>query len=265
MSPVDMGRSNSELFLIGGGWENPEVTFGPFVKASADHGGGPILIILSDEDQVERLETESRYQQPFLDLGLDPSALQTRWIGDHIDFNPAEVLKTTYGGVFVGGGTTPIYHKALCENVSWMHDLMAQDIPYCGFSAGAAIAPHPALIGGWKLRYDERNICVVDEDCSEGLEWVTVRPGLNLIPFSIEVHASQWGNLTRLIHAVDQGLTKEGIAIDEDTLLHIKGDRLSVQGAGKCFHVHRKDSERTQVEIYGAGESVIWVDVEDLS
>lgn len=37
-----------------------------------------------------------------------------------------------------------------------------------------------------------------------------MRPGLGLVPFAVDVHASQHGTPTRLMHAIDAGLVQEG-------------------------------------------------------
>ena len=50
-------------------------------------------------------------------------------------------------------------------------------------------------------------------------------PGLGLVPFAVDVHATQWGTLTRLVHAVDAGLVAEGWAVDNGTVL-VAGDGL---------------------------------------
>jgi cyanophycinase len=79
---------------------------------------------------------------------------------------------------------------------------------------------------------------VCAEEAGEDLEELTVRPGLGLVPFAIDVHATQWGTVTRLIHAVRAGLAPEGWAVDEHTVLIYDGDRVaSVEGAGSAYRV----------------------------
>jgi cyanophycinase len=103
-----------------------------------------------------------------------------------------------------------------------------------GFSAGAAIAGEWAIVGGWRL--GEREVCA--EEAGEDLEALTVRPGLGLVPFAVDVHATQWGTLTRLSHAVRAGLAPDGWAVDEGTCLHYDGDRVAgVAGLGSAYRV----------------------------
>ncbi len=52
-------------------------------------------------------------------------------------------------------------------------------------------------------KYQPRQI--VQVSASEELDQVAIRDGLGLIPCSLDVHASQWGTVTRLIHAVEIG------------------------------------------------------------
>ena len=81
-------------------------------------------------------------------------------------------------------------------------------------------------------------ICdVCAEEAGEDLEELTVRPGLGLVPFAIDVHATQWGTLTRLTHAVRAGLAPDGWAVDEGTALVCEGDDVRVVGTGVAYRV----------------------------
>jgi cyanophycinase len=113
-------------------------------------------------------------------------------------------------------------------------------VPYAGFSAGAAVAPHSAIVGGWRLG----EFAVCSDDASEDLDQVEPRPGLGLVPFAVDVHASQWGTLTRLVHAVAAGLVGEGWAIDEHTCLAPDaGGEIAVHGLGGAYHVTRDGTD----------------------
>jgi cyanophycinase len=103
-------------------------------------------------------------------------------------------------------------------------------LPYAGFSAGAAIAATRAVIGGWRI--DGRAVC--PEESNEDLDAVTVVDGIGLVEGAVDVHASQWGNLSRLVAAVEAGLAPHGIAIDEDTVVGPDG---RVLGAGSVWDV----------------------------
>ncbi len=110
------------------------------------------------------------------------------------------------------------------------------------------------VVGGWKLRLPTQDVAVVDEECSEGLAWLTVAEGLGLVPFSVDVHASQWGNLARMIHATEQQQVDVGWAIDEDTLLHVEGQRLHVWGLGQVYRVQRVGERQMHLDILRAGD-----------
>jgi cyanophycinase len=130
-------------------------------------------------------------------------------------------------GVFVAGGMTPAYQEALA---GWT---LPGRLHYCGFSAGSAVAARRAIVGGWTL--DGRP--VLDADFGEDLGEIEVRDGLGLVDFAVDVHAAQWGTLTRLIAAVDAGLVAEGVAIDEGTVLICDGDDTRVAGLGQAWRV----------------------------
>lgn len=68
---------------------------------------------------------------------------------------------------------------------------------------------------------------------------MTVRPGLGLVPFSVDVHAGQSGTLTRLIHVVRAGAATEGWAIDEDTMLVVGPGGMELHGLGHAYRVRR--------------------------
>src|SRR3954463_5588253 len=157
------------MFLIGGGRDPEGVTasHAPFLEAC---GGEVLCVCLDDPD---------------------------RWVGQ---LSGASVRPTSapapgdldgVRGVYVAGGLTPAYWEAVCDT-PFGAALREWDGVYAGFSAGAAGAGEKALVGGWRLN----GVDVCDSDFAEELEEVDVRPGLGLVPFTVDVHASQWGTLT---------------------------------------------------------------------
>ena len=88
------------------------------------------------------------------------------------------------------------------------------------------------------------------EEAAEDLEPLTVRPGLGLVPFAVDVHATQWGTVTRLIHAVRAELAPEGWAVDEGTTLVYDGDRVArVEGLGSAYRVSGARDLRLEVVV----------------
>jgi cyanophycinase len=61
------------------------------------------------------------------------------------------------------------------------------------------------------------------------------------VPFAVDVHATQWGTLTRLVHAVGAGLVDEGWAIDEGTVLVVDDGSTRVEGLGSAYRVAPRD------------------------
>ena len=157
------------------------------------------------------------------------------------------------GAVLVCGGHTPAYQDVLTgTDGDWLAVLAERRLPYAGFSAGAAIAATDALVGGWRIATPAGELAVCDEDAGQGLELVSVRPGLGLVPFAVDVHATQWGTVTRMLHAVACGAIAEGWAIDEDTLVTVAGDAVSVAGRGTAYRIRRGVGD-AQVELLAAG------------
>jgi len=140
-------------------------------------------------------------------------------------------------GLLIGGGLTPAYLDAVTPIVDEIRLLVGDGLPYLGFSAGAMIAADAALIGGWRI--GEIEVC--GEDAAEGLDEITVVEGLGLVDLAIDVHAAQWGTLSRLIAATEAGLVEGGLAIDEFTALIVDDDGLRVVGSGSVWQVIAHD------------------------
>ena len=122
----------------------------------------------------------------------------------------------------------------------WVPYLRDRHLPYGGSSAGAAIAARQAIVGGWRAARGGTERQILFQGAGEGLRPLTVLPGLGLLPCAVDVHASQWGTLSRLVQAVDLGLVDAGVAIDENTSLVVTGDSGRVVGAGHVFHAVRQ-------------------------
>jgi cyanophycinase len=159
---------------------------------------------------------------------------------------------TDLDALLVCAGLTPAYQESVAGAADairrWMTD---GGRPYAGFSAGAAIAPVDALVGGFQLA--GRTVC--PEDAAEDLDAVTVRPGLALAPFTVDVHCAQWGTLSRLVAAVEAGLVPHGVALDEHTMLALRGDEVMVHGTGQAWVVTRDDGT-ARVQMRGDGQGV---------
>src|SRR4051794_5815078 len=203
-----------DVFLIGGGRDPDGVAAShrPFVEAAA---GGPIAV-LAEEDP-------DRWIAALRSAG----ATEVRVTADPNDLGPC-------AGVYVAGGHTPTC-AARCVPGDWLPAAVA----YAGFSAGAQIAAELALVGGWRVTWEGRALPVCPEVAGEDLDEVTLRPGLGLVPFVVDVHAAQWGTTTRLLHALPAGRT--GLAIDEHTTVHVRdGELAGVHGLGLARRIRSR-------------------------
>jgi cyanophycinase len=209
------------IHLIGGGWDEPSV-YAPFLDAAGTHA--VIACVVLDEGdglvQFNRWATVLREVAPCRPLAvLVP-------LGGRLSvsqLNGADAL-------LVCGGLTPAYAAGLAPVAATLRDWLA-DRPYCGFSAGAAIASTRAVVGGW--REDEVEVC--PEDASEDLDQVSVVAGLGLVDQTVDVHCAQWGTLPRLIAAL--GRSGTGVGIDENTALHLVDGTRTVTGLGSVREV----------------------------
>ncbi len=242
------------VFLHGGG-DDPEarsIAFGRFAQSYlTDVRGRPLLIVATAHEEAEARATAGYYRDLFAGLSVPADWLIPVVVDPNRPLTAAQVAAHNPAGLFVCGGATPLYHRALCADLSWVDYLRENNIPYGGTSAGAAIAAGKAIIGGWQTA-DDMPRPILSEDAGEGLDALTVRPGAGLVPFAVDVHAGQAGTLTRLIHAVQRGLVSEGWAIDEDTLLAVHPTRIQIYGRGHAYRVVRAAEWRVAVRVYAA-------------
>ncbi len=145
---------------------------------------------------------------------------------------------TRFDAVVVGGGPTPEYHDRLAAALRAIGEMVAGGAPYLGFSAGAMIAAETAVIGG----HLSAGVEVCPAEWSEGLAEVTLRPGIGVVTWAVEVHAAQAGTLGRAIDAVASGAVGSAVALDEDTALHVDAAGVPrVLGSGRAWWVTRDD------------------------
>jgi cyanophycinase len=210
------------VFLIGGGRDAAAIraSHEGFVRAC---GAGPIAAVILDEGE----DTDPDRWSAALALAGAREVHELVVSGDRPP-RPGDLDGAA--GVFVAGGWTPGYHAVLVgAGTSWL----PRGVPYAGYSAGAAIAAERAILGGWRL--DGLAVCA--PEAGEDLDELAVAAGLGLVPFAVDVHATQWGTLTRLVHAVAGGLVAEGWAVDDSTVLVVDGAEARVRGLGGAYRV----------------------------
>ncbi|MRG61742.1 peptidase S51 [Agromyces sp. CFH 90414] len=145
---------------------------------------------------------------------------------------------TDVDGIMVGGGSIPAYREALEPHFGEIRRQVAAGTPYLGFSAGASIAAERAVIGGIRIG----GVQVAPDGVSQDLDEVQLAPGIGLIDVAVDVHAAQWGALSRVVAAVEAGLVDGALAIDERTALVVGEGGLAVTGRGSVWRVLPGDS-----------------------
>ena len=248
----------TKTFLIGGGWnaETFPETYGRFLDAATLNNERRIAIIVAEEAGADSHAQFLRFFQAFEIAGLNAFEASEIVVSKENFLTKEKLAAINPTGVFVCGGLTPAYFDALCLDKTWLEFLTENEIPYCGFSAGASVASEKAIIGGWRRELENKIVQIADENAGEDLDLLEVKKGLGLVNFSIDVHATQWGTLSRLIHAIDLKICDEGFAIDENTMLEIYENNVSVHGAGNAYRVHRAENN-LQIEIFQAGSDIL--------
>ncbi len=236
-----------QVFLIGGGRDSA-AAHAPF--ADAVSGPGPVVVFLFDEPDAE----PDRWAATLAAVGIERVEMVT--VSATRPPTPDDVSAAS--GVYVAGGWTPGYRDVLAGNgTGWLDGIRSAGVPYAGFSAGAAISGRSALVGGYRTELRGHLLEVGQEDAGEDLDLLTVRPGLGLVPFLVDVHAAQWGTLNRLIHAVLEPTNPDqGWAIDEATALHLAdGVPVAVHGVGAATRV-RRAGDGVTVTVHVAGDDL---------
>ena len=229
------------IHLVGGGWAadyDGEVYREFIVEASAralasGRDVARIAVLLVCEDAETAADRAGKFREQLLRVALCEPVVTAIIEGEAF---PSTVL-SAIDGLLIGGGLTPAYLGAVVPIVDEIRMLVGDSLPYLGYSAGAAIAADTAIIGGWKIG----DVPVCAESANEDLEDVAVAEGLGLVDLAIDVHAAQWGTLSRLVAATEAGLVDGGIAIDEFTVLIVGDDLLRVVGTGSIWQVDRTD------------------------
>ncbi|WP_166865319.1 Type 1 glutamine amidotransferase-like domain-containing protein [Salinibacterium sp. ZJ70] len=225
------------VHLVGGGWtdESGAGCARTFIEESAERAAlsgraVPRIAVLIIGDVEEHMrEYSAMYARMLRDVApcepvvtslLRPAVFE------------AGVL-TDIDGLLVGGGVTPWYLEAIDPLIEEIRLLVADGLPYLGYSAGAMIAADRAIVGGWRINGVE----VCPEETGEGLDEVTVVEGIALVDIAVDVHAAQWGTLSRLVAATEAGLVDGGVAIDERTALIVDDHGFGVRGDGSVWQV----------------------------
>lgn len=230
------------VFLVGG---VVEPTHGggllaPYLaEAAARAAGRPRLAVLLVDREGSLARALPAYEAAFGGTAdVVPVALRP---GEPLDAGAVAVVRAA-DGVVVGGGPTPAYHQALGDGLgAVVREAVAGGAPYAGFSAGAMVAGERALLGGYLS--GGREVC--EEGCSEGLDGLAVAPGLDLVPFTCDVHVTAAGTLGRALELVAAGQVPAAVGLDEDTCLRVPlGGRAAdgeVSGAGSVWLVEPGD------------------------
>lgn len=237
------------VFLVGGGFRDgsEEAVYGGFVSEAVARAASAHRSATEAAERPARIVVLTVREDAHPGHGNTLASVVQNVAGDR----PVEVTTTVVAegepmpasaldgadGILVGGGLTPAYLSAFAPLAARIRREVETGVPYLGFSAGAMIAPDRALLGGWLIG----GIEVVAQDAAEDLDELTIEEGLGLIDVTVDVHAVQWGNLSRAIAAVDSGAVDEVIAIDEATVLAVGSGPLRASGAGTVWAVTKDD------------------------
>lgn len=235
------------IHLLGGGDADDESRWtGRFVAEARERAEGPPVIVVvlwtADASEGERWHADHRDDL----MGLGAGEVRIVQLTAERTLMPTDLGGAD--GIFVGGGETPGYHAAIMPAADTIRGLVSTGVPYAGYSAGAMIAGDVALLGGWRIG----GVPVTAEEAGEGLDEVTLDAGLGLVDLVVDVHAAQYGTVSRAIAIVAAGLADRVVAIDECTSLIVGDGGLQVAGDGSVWAADRGDGDRVIVSVLAA-------------
>jgi cyanophycinase len=149
-------------------------------------------------------------------------------------------------GVFFSGGDQARIMDVLAdaELLRAVRERHAQGVVFGGTSAGAAVMSTRMITG-------DGDFTVIDGDK------VVVREGLGLVRGAIvDQHFVKRQRENRLFGLVLKHPEERGIGIDEDTAILVSGTRAEVVGAGPVVVVDAIGTDRLQIRLLRAGESL---------
>lgn len=167
----------------------------------------------------------------------------------------------TADAIWINGGDTRRYHKILCSQP------FRQIITQCrvnggsigGSSAGALIAPTRCIVWGGKSTSKGNyalNCPYANSEFRNNNSPLRLGTGLRLLDkVLLEVHATEFGRIPRLMEAMTKSRIHIGFAIDEDTFLSFnRVNAFRVSGKGRVFVV-RKHQDGFFVRAFTAHQS----------
>ncbi len=226
------------ITLVGGGPDtvsNKDVVI-PFIAACNNRGARRIAVLLAGSAK------SAEFFYPEYQSLLDGLTGNLEVFPLELGISAGQL--TQFDAFVVCGGPTPVYLEALINSAETIQKQVEEGAPYIGFSAGAMIAAKKAIIGGHLA--GDYSVCPVE--WSEELEQTEVVPGLDIVPWTIETHASQAGLLGRAIEVVSQDLAPEVVAIDDDTALVLEDHKPPTTiGSGRTWWFESETDEHVTV------------------
>lgn len=136
-------------------------------------------------------------------------------------------------GLIIADGQAALLRERLEPLFGELRRRAAAGEPVLAFGAGARITAERALLGGHRIG----GVTVCPDNAADGLDEVTIAPGIGLIDIPLDTGTAQHGTLGRVIAAAEAGEIDGALAIDENTALVVGDGGLTVLGSGSVWQI----------------------------
>ena len=126
---------------------HPLAAVAGFLFQLAAGGKQGVLVVVPDPDGEEEQFDPAAFAGAFERVAPAQPVVATVVEGEEF----ASAVLSDIDGLVVGGGLAPAYLAAVQPLIDEIRLLVADGLPYLGYSSGAMIAADRAIVGGWRM------------------------------------------------------------------------------------------------------------------
>jgi cyanophycinase len=192
--------TQSKLAFLIGGSDAYEVMTDAFLAAAGGELAHIALLLQQGGERLPRIL--QHYSEPWSRRGFSRYQPVFPEPDGRLDLARTREILQAATGIFVGGGSTPTYHRLYASGPvgNLIRERYEAGLPFAGVSAGAMVAMEHCVFEA--VETPDHTLQVV--------------PGLGLVKdYVIGVHYTEQMALPELLEAMSKGRTRKGLGIDD--------------------------------------------------